>query len=81
MRHFECVCAGRCRAERLVQSGCCIATVTAVIRPSFALFEAEMGQFVQRGWFSCRGNTSLYSLLLVSPQRASMFAPPTFLTT
>lgn len=31
MRHIECVCAGRCRTQRLVQSGCCIAVVTAGI--------------------------------------------------
>lgn len=31
MRHIKCVCAGRCRAEGLLQSGNCCIAVTSVI--------------------------------------------------
>lgn len=59
MRHVKCVCAGRCRAERLLQSCCCCCiTAVTVIRPSVALP-------LSQGWDRrCRKETNLCVVFL-----------------
>lgn len=75
MRHMECVCAGRCRAGRLLQSGCCccccIDTVTAMIRPIAA-------QPLCLGWDCWCRKPGYKSLLLVRVQLGGgcFFPPP-----